>query len=98
MTSGYFFGKKITGYNSYLLLGVNNFDVMYCGSYNCNENGVETITSINSGETFYSFKEFVVSILGMHSTDEWMECCIYDEEAKQWGEIGYFYVLNDNQE
>lgn len=99
MTSGYFFGKKINGYNSYLLLGVYYIDSYYCGSYHCDSNGIETITAINSGEVFYSLKEFVGSILGMRSTDEWMECSIFDEtsdpDGQRWGEIGYFYLIND---
>jgi len=99
MTSGYFFGRKIKDYNSYLLLGVYYLDVFHCGSYCCDSNGIETITAISSGEVFYSLKEFVVSILGMRSTDEWMECSIFDEtsdpDGQRWGEIGYFYFVKD---
>lgn len=99
MTSGYFFGKKIKDYKPYLLLGVYYHDIFHCGSYYCDSNGRESITAINSGEVFYSLREFVVSIIGLHSTDEWMECSIFDEtsdpDGQRWGEIGYFYLEND---
>ena len=84
------FGRKTIENNNYYLLSVYKNGVLYCGSYNRDSNsGIETITSINTGEVFYSLKDFTQSILGFSSRLEWYECCFFNEERKTWLQLNF---------
>jgi len=76
-------GKSVIMNHSYLLISVEKNGIRYCASYS-KDDEKETITSINTGEVFYTLKSFVESILGFSSTYEWSDCYYYDEYNSQW--------------
>ncbi len=79
-----FFNKEVSKYYSYILLSVYHKGRDNCGVYNKDENGKEYITSILTGEKFYSIKDFVIDIKGYEMIDELYECFFYDEEINKW--------------
>jgi hypothetical protein len=84
------FGRKTIENKNYYLLSVYKNGVLYCSSYNRDSiSGSETITSINTGEVFYSLKEFTQSILGFNSTLEWYECCFFNEDRGTWLQLNF---------
>jgi len=87
------FGKNINIDKSYLLLSVHKRGVEYCGSYYSDNNGTETITSINTGEVFYNLKNFVESIYGFDTEDEWRDCRYFNEDKSSWASL---YSLMDD--
>jgi len=80
MVAGYMFGHAVNDFEAYRLLAVCNYEDTHCGAYNSID-GLETITSLQTGEVFYSVKDFVFSVIGMHSTDEWLECIFFVEPS-----------------
>lgn len=100
MVAGFMFGHTINDYQSYRLLGVLKNGVVYTGTYYRNfSEREETITATLSGEVFYSIKDFVLSVNGLSSQDEWMECLFYaeplhtdDEEPELIYEGGWFPI------
>ena len=73
---------------TYLLLSVYHKDYYICGSYYKGEEGC-FITSILSGEKFYSLYEFVLSIKGLDMDNELSNCLFYNEVIKEWVPIIY---------
>lgn len=68
---------------SYLLLGIYVNGEFHTASYNKNSNE-EFITSISTGECFYSLTDYVASFRGMNSFEELYEVIFYDEEQQNW--------------
>jgi hypothetical protein len=67
---------------SYLLLSVFHKNTNFCGTYYKGEDG-EFITSLLTGEKFYNLRDFVISIKGLGTIDEW-DTCYFDEEEQYW--------------
>lgn len=89
------FGKKTIQDFNYLLICIYKSGISYCASYNKNNDGTETITSINTGETFYNLSDFTKSIYGLSEFyDEWINCLFYDEESKNWFPL--YFLLSHN--
>ena len=78
-----FFGKEITDNYSYLLLSVYHNGTDNCGSYYKGEDG-EYIVSILTGEKFYSLYDFVYSIKGLSTFNDWDDCFFFYEEISEW--------------
>jgi hypothetical protein len=83
------FGKPFIKDRKYCLLAVFKNNIYHCASYNKDDDYCEVITSINTGEKFYSIKGFVESILGMKSVNEWDECLYYNSNKNRWRSIKY---------
>lgn len=84
-----FFNKEVSKDYSYLLLSAYNNSRDNCGSYYKGEEG-EYITSILTGEKFYSVRDFVLSVKGYGIFDEITDCFFYDEEISNW--VPIFYI------
>ena len=78
-----FFGREVSEPFPYLLLSVSHNNIKYCGCYYKGDDG-EYITSILTGEKFYSLSEFVLSIKGLEMVNEWKCCSYYDEPSDNW--------------
>ncbi len=78
-----FFNKEVSEDYSYLLLSVYHKNCDICGSYYKGEDG-QYITSILTGEKFYTLREFVFSIKGLDMGDEWNDCFFYREDVNGW--------------
>jgi len=94
------FGIITTEEHSYLLMGVYKNNVMYPASYfqYIDENGshIEYISCLTSGNIYYSIHDFVSSIIGMNSINnynDWIHCQFYDEDNKSWFPL--FYLRPD---
>ena len=83
------FGKELIKNKKHRLLAVYKNDIYYCASYNNDDDYCEIITSINTGEKFYSLQSFVHSIIGLKSINEWNECLYYSSYNKRWRSIKY---------
>ena len=83
------FGKQLIKNKKHRLLAVYKNDVYYCASYNKDHDYCEVITSINTGEKFYSLQSFVHSIIGLKSINEWNECLYYSSYKNRWRSIKY---------
>lgn len=78
------FGNSAIIKKNYILLGVFKNNQYHCGTYTRDDNDLEQITSILTGEIFYSLRSFVESILGFNTTYEWMNCYYYDDVNSNW--------------
>jgi hypothetical protein len=83
------FGKPFIKNRQYCLLAVRKNNILHCASYNKDDNYNEIITSINTGEKFYSLACFVRSIIGLQSINEFKECLYYNQNKKRWRSIKY---------
>ena len=83
------FGKSVIKDRKYYLLAVYKNEIYNCASYNKDDEYCEIITSINTGEKFYSLKSFVDSILGLRSVNEWDECLYYSKNKNRWRSLKY---------
>lgn len=81
-----FFSKEISQNYSYLLLNVCHNNKNYCGTYYKGLDG-EYITSILTGEKFYSLEKFISSV--KEGKDDWHYCNYYDEEIDCWFPLEY---------
>lgn len=88
------FGKRMFDEMNYRLVGVYKYGVVHCGSYVKTEDD-ESITSLETGEKFYSTQEFVNSILGLAAQNELYELISYDEETKSW--VPLFALIDDTE-
>lgn len=88
------FGRTMDQDLSYRLVAVYNYGIMYCGSYNKTEEGDESITSIATGEKFYSIQDFIWSIKGLGSDSELLDLMIYDESSSEWYPLYMFIEIN----
>ena len=88
------FGKQVIKNKKHRLLAVYKNNIYYCASYNKDSNYCEFITSINTGERFYSLKSFTKSILGLKSVNEWDECLYYSYDKKKWRAVKYLIKKN----
>lgn len=84
------FGKSFIKDKKYCLLAVFKNGVYHCASYNKDIN-CEVITSIDTGEKFYSLDSFVKSIIGLKSVNEWNECLYYNNSKNRWRSVKYLY-------
>lgn len=73
--------------NKYILLGVKKGETIYCGTYNDNK-----VLSLNTGEIFYSIKDFVEIILGLNFRNELEQCFYYDDIENNWKSISSIIV------
>lgn len=87
------FGRPFIKNRQYCLLAVFKNGVYYCASYNKDDDNTEVITSINTGEKFYSLKGFVESIIGLNSVNEFNECLYYNYDKKRWRSLKYLYII-----
>jgi hypothetical protein len=76
---------------AYYLFAVRKHNVMHCAAYSTN-GMIETITSIETGEIFHSLYDFVFSILGMNTRNEFDDCVYYSEFRNRWRPIKYIIV------
>jgi hypothetical protein len=76
----YMFGVLIYDYKPYRLLGVYKYGDFHPAVYNRTEEGVETITSISTGEVFYTIIEFTRSVYGLAAENEWSDCLYLEED------------------
>lgn len=83
-----FFNKEIDKSYSYLLLLVYKNNIDHCATYYKGVDG-EYITSISTGERFYNLYDFVFSINGLATINEFMECYFYSEVCENWVPIAY---------
>jgi hypothetical protein len=83
------FGKELIKNKKHRLLAVYKNDIYYCASYNNDDDYCEIITSINTGEKFYSLQSFVHSIIGLKSINEWDECLYYSSSKNRWRSVKY---------
>jgi hypothetical protein len=83
------FGKQLIKNKKHRLLAVYKNDVYYCAYYNKDHDYCEVITSINTGEKFYSLQSFVHSIIGLKSINEWNECLYYSTYKNRWRSVKY---------
>ena len=83
-----FFSKTIYTPITYLILSVFHNNIENCGSY---YNGIdgEYIASIATGEKFYNVYDFVHSITGLNTGDEFNDCYFYDEITSSWIPLHY---------
>lgn len=88
------FNKPFIKDKKYCLLAVFKNDMYHCASYNKDSEYNEVITSINTGEKFYSLQSFVQSILGLKSVNEFKECLYYNSSKKRWRSIKYLLKKN----
>jgi hypothetical protein len=86
--SNKFFNQEISQDYPYLLVSVYHKDCDNCGTYYKGEDG-EYITSILTGEKFYSLYDFVFSIKGLGTDDEWSSSFFYNEECGEWIPLMY---------
>ena len=76
---------------SYYLFAVLKHNIMHCGTYSTN--GVnDTITSVETGEIFHSIHDFVYSVYGMNTKNEFYNCYYYSEFRNRWRPIRYIVV------
>ena len=80
MSSHRFFDKEVSANYSYLLLRVFHNCIENIGIYYKGEDG-EYITSIITGEKFYTLKAFVMSIQGLSYVNEWTACSFYHDDT-----------------
>ena len=85
------FGKQLIKIKKNRLLAVRKNGVYYCASYDKDDDYYEVITSINTGEKFYSLQSFVHSIIGMKSVNEFNECLYYNSNKKKWRQVKYLF-------
>jgi hypothetical protein len=88
------FGKHLIKNRKHRLLAVYKDDVYYCASYDKVSDYCEIITSINTGEQFYTLKSFTQSIIGLKSVNEWQECLYYSSDKKKWRPVRYLFKKN----
>jgi len=67
----------------YLLLCIYDKGEYKTASYNKGTDG-EYITSIITGERFYSLYDYIISIKGMNYFDEMYSVIFFDEDRKDW--------------
>lgn len=77
------FGYDIINPSNYHLIGCYKYGVIYTGSYT-KIGDCEKITSINTGEVFYSIKEYIDSIYGLRMENELFTFLIYNEITNAW--------------
>ena len=77
----FMFGKEIHDFSSYRLFGVHKNGMLYCATYYYDDNGIETITSINTGEVFYNLIDYTRSIYGIATDYEWTECSYLTDDG-----------------
>ena len=82
--TAYMLGKQVVIKKDYILLSVSKNNIRHCASYSCDDKNLEQITSIATGEVFYTLRSFVESILGFNTTNEWEDCCYYDDYNSDW--------------
>ena len=80
------FGKKMMEDLNYRLVGVWKYDTLHCGIYSKSDTE-ESITSVETGEQFYSTRDFVANFYGLNTGDDLYECVVYDEESKTWNPL-----------
>jgi hypothetical protein len=81
---------------AYYLFAIRKNNIMHCASYSTN--GVnEIVTSIETGEIFHSLYDFVYSILGMRTKDEFENCVYYSEFRNKWRSIKYIIVKSKSK-
>lgn len=85
------FGKSLIKNKKHRLLAVCKNNIYYCASYDKINHNYEVITSINTGEKFYSLHSFVHSIIGLKSVNEYNECLYYNSDKKKWRAIKYLF-------
>ena len=85
------FGKQLIKIKKNRLLAVCKNGVYYCASYDKDDDYYEVITSINTGEKFYSLQSFVHSIIGMRSVNEFNECLYYNSNKKKRRLVKYLF-------
>jgi hypothetical protein len=78
----YMFGVLIYDYKPYRLLGAYKNGDFHTAVYSRDENGVETITSMASGEVFYNLIDYTRSIYGLAAENEWAECLYLDDDIE----------------
>jgi hypothetical protein len=87
------FGKSLIKNKKHRLLAVRKNNIYYCASYDMdNDDYCEVITSINTGEKFYSLASFVQSIIGLKSVNEFNECLYYSNNKKKWRPVKYLFM------
>jgi hypothetical protein len=84
------FGKSLIRNKKHCLLAVRKNNIYYCASYD-NDDYCEVITSINTGEKFYSLASFVQSIIGPKPVNEFSECLYYSSKKNKWRQVKYLY-------
>lgn len=84
------FGKSLIKNKNHRLLDVCKNNIYYCASYD-KDDDYEIITSINTGEKFYSLAGFVQSIIGLKSVNEFTECLYYSSDKKKWRPVKYLF-------
>ena len=83
------FGKSLIKNKKHRLLAVCKNNIYYCASYDKDDDYYDVITSINTGEKFYSLAGFVQSIIGLKSVNEFTECLYYSSSKKKWRPVKY---------
>jgi|688.fasta_scaffold2198282_1 hypothetical protein len=83
------FGKPFIKNRNYCLLAVRKNNILHCASYDKDDDNNEVITSINTGEKYYSLSCFVRSVIGLKSINEFKECLYYNHNKKRWRSIRY---------
>ena len=86
------FGKHLIKNKNHRLLAFYKNEVYHCASYDKVSDYCEIITSINTGEQFYTLKSFTQSIIGLKSVNEWNECLYYSSEKKKWRPVKYLFM------
>ena len=82
----YMFGVLIYDYKPYRLLGAYKNGDFHTAVYSRDENGVETITSMASGEVFYNLIDYTRSIYGLDGENEWDDCLYLDDDIEEYDE------------
>ena len=85
------FGKHLIKNRKHRLLAVYKNEVYHCASYDKVSDYCEIITSINTGEQFYTLKSFTQSLSGLKSVNDWNECLYYSNEKKKWRPVRYLF-------
>lgn len=91
------FSYKLNTDFNYCLVCVNINGITHCASYNKSDcDGREVITSILSGEKFYSIDDFMRSHYGLRSYDILYDFIIYYDECEMWMPL-LMFVVDDTE-
>lgn len=77
------FGYNIINPRNYHLIGCYKYGVIYTGSYT-KIGDCEKITSMITGENYYSITDYINSIYGLRMENELFTFLIYNEITNAW--------------